>query len=271
MSLLKKVVVVLFCLKFIPYFLAKRIFRKKIKINLAIFDMDGTLTMYETFKQALNKIYSDKGKTYEKVIFTSKDGKLTLDNYRMLMGLNYLVNGKFNKKMEVPIVEMALKKINNNLLKILDLLNNNVETIIVTRSSQTGAKILAKELGMSAGYGSIMKYDSKSQLVDAELLITDKVPIGNYYSKFSTKEDAAKNHMKMKLLKFDLSKTVFFSNDILDVDLMSKCGTSILIRKENPEFIDKLAEWLHLYDYLLITESDYERLYQHLRNSLIGE
>lgn len=246
---------------YFPFFLLKRFRRRHYPFNLIIFDMDGTITECETFKSALMKIYNDTGENYKNVIFTTKHLKdLTKDNIRMQEGLKYLITGGFNEKMEGPIIKDAVLKANKRLTSILPKIGNSIETLLITRSSETGSKKIAKLLGVHDGYGSLMVYNKNGTLIGAKYLVTDKVPKIATKPKFTTKLLLASNHMKKKGKFFCLDKTAFVGNDILDVGLMAKCGLSILVKKKKMNFIEALVYYLHLYDFKLETDDDYSKL-----------
>ncbi len=254
----QKLLLIIRCITFLPAIIKKKLFKPKtIYCNLVIFDMDGTFTTTHTFKQALTNLYKDNGETYEKVIFTQNNKKgFTVDNQRMLDGLKYLTDGQFKIDDEKSLEEKAIKNVSPAIKKMLKKIPVNVETIIITKSSDHIAKKLAKRFGLSNGYGSIMEYDKKRILKTARLLVTDNVPNLKTKIKLVTKETLARKHMEKKRMVFDLNKTIFVGNDALDLELMVKCVFSILVKKEKSEFIDSLVYYLTPYDFILSESSN---------------
>lgn len=258
---LKRVKLLLWGLCYLPLFIAKRITPRIISnANLIIIDMDGTFTNYHTFKEALNLTYRDNGKSYDNVVMTDKkSANLTMDNQRMIEGLIFLKKGGFNKRVEFILIKNAIKKINLDLVKLVNTLKSKYEIILVSRSSDFIAKEISKKYGLAGGYGSIMVYDKRGSVIGTKRLITDNVPKNSEYS-FSTKVDIAERHMKEKGLSFSMSKTIFISNDILDLDVMYRSLFSVLILDKERDYIDNVSYYLMLYDYLAENSNDIEEL-----------
>ena len=229
------------------------------QFNLIIVDMDGTITKNHTFKEGLKKCYEFKGeKIYEDIILNSKNTvkrRLSPDNMRMKTGLTALIHGGFRRKFENELIDSAFKNLNSNLVGLLDKVNKKKEVIIISRSSETIAKNIAYRLGFSAGYGSIMEYAKNGALIGALRLVSDKSDDAEF---LLAKETLAKYHMEKKGKTFSLEKTAYIGNDILDLDLMSKVGLTILVKNEKIEFADKIAHFFKLYD--LDLKKDYNEI-----------
>ena len=256
--------------KYVPLFFFRRIMlkvSKNRKFNLIIVDMDGTLTRLHTFKQALEISFSRKGgEVYQDIIYTTKNenNPFTTDNFRMLNGLNALVKGKFNISSERKLCNIALKQVNK---KLADCLKDkkSKEVIIISRSSALVANYLAKKLGLSGGYGSVMEYDKQGDVKGAKILVTDKEANWNDKGLFKTKISIARDHMKSKKKPFGPKETILVSNDILDINTMAKVGLSVILKENNSDFINQLCYKLGLFDILI--KDDYRRLRELLKTN----
>jgi len=264
-----KMIILLKALSYFPHFwIRKLFFKKKINFNLVIIDMDGTFSKFHSFKEGLKLVYHDGAEKYNKVILSEKKDNLSADNLRMITGLRLLIHGKANRKSEIKLIVKSAEQVNPLLLKLTKKLSNDVEVILATRSSDTVAKGLASEFNLGGGYGSVMKYDNNGTIVGAERLISDKIPAKSEFP-FSTKEKVAQEHMEKKKKKFSLKNTIFISNDILDIEVMSKSAYSILVRTNHHDFIDNIPYYLGLFDFVLRDENDLENLIKALSPKVI--
>ena len=246
-------------IEYAPIFFFRRIKLKAKKVDLIIIDMDGTITSIHTFKEALKHCYNQQGEDiYLKSIFQKKRNNFSADNQRMLKAIELLKQGGLQKNYEKEILKKALKSVNNKLLIFLRKNCKNKDIIIVSKSSNWMANNLAKKLKFSDGFGSELIYNKNGLLIDSKMLVTDTIPKNIEINIFTTKEIIAETYMKKRGKDFDLNKVALMTNDVLDIKLLSRVGIAILLKKENPQFLDKLAIICKIYD--IEIDKDYNKL-----------